>query len=628
MKKLTLIASLSLLLCGASATAAETNFEWDFSKGFEGFTIYDIDGKKPQSAAQQLGFASTGDSWIQLFYYKDPVAASNSTHSPIGKAEDWLITPTITVGENNIFTFDATTVAYGGADKVAEFDIKISTTGTNVEDFTLLAEKETATSKWSALAYDLSEYAGQTVYLAIVNVGRSKDVLIVDNLFVGIPALAEVEAVYTRIQENTNSGQRIQVNLTAGLAESITSIEATLTCGDFTTTRNVLETNIQPGAGYSFQFNESLPAPTPGDAQEFFIDVVVNGVETVSTTGEIITQAYQPAKRVVCEEQTGTWCGWCPRGHVYMEKMDEDYPDTYIGIASHIGDVMQNYDYASYTSANLGGGAPAGRVQRSSEVCDPSQFPSLYKSYIKTPALADISIYAYWKDDTQKEIVLRTSTTFALNASNLETRLEYVIVEDDVNQPGDNRYDQSNYYAGGGSGTMGGYENLPSTVEAAKMFYDDVVRHVITDEVGEGIAGSVPTFIEKDVTYTHSTEMTIPQSVINIENCEFIVLLIDYQTGNILNAAKCNTVNPASVGTIEHNNNTRAIATDNGVRVEVNTDANVEVHVYTTDGRLVHTAAPRQVSGQATIDCPISGQGVYLVNVVCDGVASTHKVIL
>ncbi len=627
MKKLTLIASLSLLLCGATATAAETNFEWDFSKGFEGFTIYDQDGRKPQSAAQQLGFDAAGDSWIQLYYYKDPVAASNSTHSPIGKSEDWLITPAITVGDNNIFSFDAVTVAYGGADKVAEFEVKISTTGTAVEDFTDLATKETATSQWSSLAYDLSEYAGRTVYLAIVNVGRQKDVLIVDNLFVGIPALAKIEPVYTRIQEKTTNGQRIQVNLTAGLAEAITSIEATLTCGDFTTTRNIDNANITPGAKYSFQFNESLPAPTPGEAQVFDIDVIVNGVETITASGEIITQAYQPAKRVVCEEQTGTWCGWCPRGHVYMEKMDEDYPDTYIGIASHVNDVMQNYDYASYTSANLGGGAPLGRVQRTSAPCDPSEFPSLYKTYIKTPALADISIYAYWKDETQKTFVLNTSTTFALSASNLDTRLEYIIVEDDVNQPGDSRYDQANYYAGGSAGAMGGYENSPSTIVAANMYYDDVVRHTITDEVGEGIAGSVPSAIKKGETYTHSIESSIPQSVINIDNCEFIVLLIDYQTGNVLNAAKCNTINTASVESIE-NNDTRVIATDNGIRVEVNTNAQVVVNVYATDGRLVHTATPRQVNGQTSIDCPVNGHGVYLVNVVCDGIAKTHKVIL
>ena len=627
MKKITLIASLSLLLSSATAFAAETNFEWDFSKGFEGFTLYDQDGRKPQSSAQQYGFEATGATWIQLYYYKDPVAASNSTHSPIGRAEDWLITPAITVGENNIFSFDAATAAYSGADKVGEFAVKISTAGTAVEDFTDLKANATATSEWSALAFDLSEYAGKTVYLAIVNTARSKDILIVDNLFVGIPAMAKIEAVYTRIQEKTTAGQRIQVNLSAGLKETITSIDATLTCGDFTTTRTVSELEIAPGSNYSFQFNDALPAPTPGEAQHFEIEVVVNNIETVSTEGEIITQAYQPAKRVVFETLTYTTCPWCPRSHVVMDELDKTYPDSYIGLAGHVGDVMQNYDYAVYLSGYLSG-APSGRSMRQTGMIDPLEYQTYYNKFIKTPALADITLYAAWTDESETAIKLTSTTTFALNAANFETRLEYYVAEDNINVPGDSRYNQYNNYAGGSYGEMGGYENLPSTVPAKDMFYNDVVRHVVSDEVGEGIRGSVPTQITMDEAYTHTTQFEIPKSVLKIENCEFVVFLIDYATGNILNAARTKVINPSAVNKVNGDNATRAYATDDAVRVDVNTNALVEVNIYATDGRLVYTAAPRKVSGQATIDCPISGHGVYLVNVVCDGVAKTHKVIL
>ena len=633
MKKLFLTSVLSLCAVCA-AFAVDTPWSWDFTNGGEGFTCYDQDGEVPSVTAQKYGFSADGASWIFGTIEKEYVAMSNSSHKKAtATAEDWLITPAITLGEGNTLSFDAYTVAYSNTQRVATVDVKLSTTGVAVEDFTtvLLADELITEGNFGV---DLSAYAGQTVYIAIINKSRGKDMLVVDNLFVGVLPIATVKAQYTRLQENAATGQRIAVELTAGYGDAVTSIDATLTCGDFTTRHAEENLTIEAGADYIFQFDEVLPAPTAGEGQFFEVSVLVNGTETVTAQGEIITQAYQPTKRVVCEEQTGTWCGWCVRGHVFMEQMDEMYPDTYIGIASHINDIMQYYDYSNYFSTSTGGGAgaPLGRVQRDQATaqCDPSDFPTLYNDYINTPALADIAISAEWIDDTKSGILLTTNTTFALNARNLDTRLEYVIVEDDVNQPGNNNYDQTNYYAGGQYGQMGDYENKANPVPAAEMFYDDVVRYVVTDHLGEGIIGSVPTKIEKGVTYTHWAEVTsIPANIFNIDKCVFIVLLLDFETGMILNAAKCNTIaDPTSVEAVEQDAASRAYATDGGVRVEVNADAQVEVNVYAADGRLVYAAAPRYVSGKSVVDCRVAGRGVYLVNVVCDGVAKTHKVVL
>lgn len=635
MKKLTLIASL--LFCGLSLNvAAETAFEWDFTNGLEGFTIYDEDGRKPNSNAVQFGFDPEGSSWIWVAQDKNYCAASNSTFQKMGEASDWLITPAIKVGESNVLSFDAATVGYKqGVVKIGDFSVFISTTGNAVEDFTTaLAENEMPEKDWQNFGYDLSDYAGQTVYIAIVNVGKTKDALLVDNLFVGNIAMADIVPVYTRMQESLSYGQRITVDMNVGYIENVTSIEATLTCGDFTTTRTISDINLETGSEYSFQFNDALPAPTAGVPQAFEISALLNGKETVKAKGEILSQAYQPVKRIVCEEQTGTWCKWCVRGHVMMEEMEELYPDTYIGIASHINDVMQNYDYSSYFSSiaeiYVGSqdknGAPYGRVNRHSEVCDPQDFKQLYKSYIDRPAYADIALAAEMTAD--KNIKLTTTTTFALSASNLETRLEYIVLEDDINVPGNNNYNQYNGYAGGSYGEMGGYENKPAIVPAADMFYDDVVRRVVSDEVGQGIIGSVPTAITQGEAYTHSIEMDVPTSVMVLDNCEFVVLLLDFATGEVLNAAKCSTLNyPEAVEKVA-DDNARVYAAGGSVRVELNATAQVEVNVYATDGTLVYAAAPRQVNGQATIECPVAMRGVYLVNVVCDGAAHTYKVVL
>lgn len=43
-------------------------------------------------------------------------------------------------------------------------------------------------------------------------------------------------------------------------------------------------------------------------------------------------------KRVLLEQFTGSWCGWCVDGSYVMELLEEDYPDTFIGCKIHNGD--------------------------------------------------------------------------------------------------------------------------------------------------------------------------------------------------------------------------------------------------------------------------------------------------
>lgn len=52
-----------------------------------------------------------------------------------------------------------------------------------------------------------------------------------------------------------------------------------------------------------------------------------------------------PDKKVWVEEATGTWCGWCPRGEVYMNYLYAKYPEHFVGIAVHQKDPMECKDW-------------------------------------------------------------------------------------------------------------------------------------------------------------------------------------------------------------------------------------------------------------------------------------------
>ncbi len=625
MKRISLLA-LATLFAGSVVTtqAADVAFSWDFSGGLEGFTTYDIDQRTPNTAASDYGFA-VDVAWQDLeIVDKNPAAVSNSSHSPMGAAEDWLITPAITVGEGQALTFRACTYSLSSTARVGKFDVKVSTTGTAVEDFTdVLATAASTKSAWEKKTFDMSAYAGKTVYVAIVNKALAKDFLVIDDIFVGVPPVGEVTVEYTHLQADASAGQRISGKVTMGGVIALDKYTATLTCGDFTTSRTYEGLNVSSTGTHAFMFNESLPTPTAGEPQNFTVTILVNDEHEFTTSGEILTQAYQPTKRVVAEETTGTWCGFCPGGIVAMEDMHEKYPDTFIGIAVHGDDIMAVDNYLSYMYIFTEGLFPQGVVMRKA-VCDPTQFETYYKQRIHEPAWADISVTAEWTDDTYTALKTVTNTKFATSAEELGMRLALVIIENDVHGT-TSSYNQSNYYSGGRYGEMGGWENKPDPVPAKDMYYQEVARHIY-DDPEMGIKGSLPNQVTRDVDYKFSRELEMPNNVLVPENCEVVAMLLDSQTGAILNAAKCKINTSEAVESVKGDAlASKVYSTSEGIRVELQAGvAQTSVNVYALDGTLVYST----ISGDATINCPVNGRGVYLVRIDNNGSTQTHKVIL
>src|SRR5699024_9870565 len=90
--------------------------------------------------------------------------------------------------------------------------------------------------------------------------------------------------------------------------------------------------------------------------------------DTKSTT--ITPVEVATGKIVVGEEATGTWCGWCPGGHVFMDYMETKYSGYWAGIAVHNNDPMvdQTYDTGIGTKIQ---GYPSALVNRRTAI-DPS----------------------------------------------------------------------------------------------------------------------------------------------------------------------------------------------------------------------------------------------------------------
>lgn len=130
---------------------------------------YDYPVLRPYSGLQYVGF----------------------TRTETGEAnDDWLISPVITPGTDNVLQFYAK-----AADKYDEkFQVLVSTKTDNptVDDFTLISEGnyETVDYRWWQLrSYSLAAYAGTPIRFAIRYVGNANNggafMLMVDNVYVG-----------------------------------------------------------------------------------------------------------------------------------------------------------------------------------------------------------------------------------------------------------------------------------------------------------------------------------------------------------------------------------------------------------------------------------------------------------
>ncbi|QYJ67709.1 T9SS-dependent choice-of-anchor J family protein [Flavobacterium litorale] len=105
--------------------------------------------------------------------------------NPSGPNDDWLISPQITLSSaGNMLSMWAKSVTddFG----LERFSVAISTTGTAVEDFTVISEGTflEAPVEWTEYTYDLDVYANQQVYIAVHCTSNDAFALFVDDITV------------------------------------------------------------------------------------------------------------------------------------------------------------------------------------------------------------------------------------------------------------------------------------------------------------------------------------------------------------------------------------------------------------------------------------------------------------
>ena len=331
---------------------------------------------------------------------------------------------------------------------------------------------------------------------------------------------------------------------------------------DVTVGENTQKIRFKNGIRFLEQanLNDDIVAPAEPSRQHLQIKVSkINGKDvdiTSDVNGSIIAvnEDEDVDRMPVIEENTGTWCGWCPRGLVGMEMLREAYGENIALIAIHTGADQKNNHLMDDVLATFGAAAAPSCIVNRQFTCDPYGGSSNDYFGIKDDAEAirrqiteaTIGFDKVVRSKDGQHIALQTSTLFNINCDYCPYLLTYVLVEDDLQYS-----TQMNYFTNPdqvSEADKAKYkQNAPELYELTQKpanwrpVYNDVMHYCAE---GLGLEGSLTGAIVKGEAKKHTFAFDVPkyttgQSLVkDLDNCRLIALLLDAESMEIVNAAQ------------------------------------------------------------------------------------------
>lgn len=329
-----------------------------------------------------------------------------------------------------------------------------------------------------------------------------------------------------------------------------------------------------------------------------------------------ITIFAQAPKRVVVEDYTGTWCGYCPRGKTTLESIVTMHPTT-IGMEVHNGDTYSNtYSNAVITGINPSG-YPTGGIDRFAFGGTTSAFSTntwmskaMTRSSTSTPVAVDFtSTY----NATTKTLSVTVTAKFVAAASG-DLRISCVLTEDGVVTTND---PQHNYMGNGCSSPDPASPWYTSPCSITNYVHNGVARVNLAPTFGT--AGVIPASVIANSTYSTTYTYTLPSTwdgvVPNVSKIYIVAFVGRYGTTStsyeILNANKgligTNTIlvgvqDNEALQIVSEQNYPNPFSDITAIDFKLNTNDNVSVKIYDIYGKEVKSLINTNLNnGQHTI---------------------------
>ena len=360
-------------------------------------------------------------------------------------------------------------------------------------------------------------------------------------------------------------------------------------------------------------------------------------------------QAYK--RKALVEEWTNTACGYCPRGIVGMDALEQEYEqgnpeeENDVNILTYHSNIYSANDpwadaTAEHAAWQFGLSLPSAYINRvyntdpfygdnQSATKAADGIVATVKEYLKQNPVCEATIGVTSElDEANNVLTVTSSTRFSTPTQNGEYSVGYVLTESGLTAP------QTNYY----SGQSQQYANtelsqLCSKGQTYTATYNNVSRYCtnpqgyIVEQQGQQLYltgyydaanHQLPGTTVQDKGLMHTAEIQLPANF-DKSTGNVVAVLYDNKTREVVNSA-CAWINYTSTG-IENNT---AAAPEALVKVQNGafnvTAHNAKAEVFALDGKLVTSAT---VNGTASL--PTFGKGVFIIRVTENGKVFTKK---
>ena len=254
-KKIISLLALSLV-ANINAQVFNAGFENNNGTPLSQFKTINADGLTVPEWAQVQEFNT--EAWIQFYDgYDNKIAFSTSYYDTDGQANDWLITPSITIPNSG-----TPTLYWKGKSYDLEFTdsyaIKVSETNNNQESFTTTLTQIDAEQPFDYASHtlDLSAYKGKTIYLAFVNNTNSGTYLALDDLYISQSSDCVMPSLNGFAVSNLKPNSvTIDWSATTGITNydtGFTTFDTTVSSKGITSSTTKSFDNLQAGKRYQF----------------------------------------------------------------------------------------------------------------------------------------------------------------------------------------------------------------------------------------------------------------------------------------------------------------------------------------------------------------------------------------
>ena len=634
---------------------------------YSNFLFYEGDHGTPVTEYVEMGFTADATPWSvvrESNYTEDMAFGSHSVYTDGRQADDWVVTRQILIPEEgkSYLAFDSQSYRKNKRDylKVYVYEnnsILNMLNSSTVEDIRKNgdlvynelqdpgASEDNLSGEWRHNTVDLSKYAGKNIYICFVNDNQNQSMVMIDN----IEVIRDVKAFIT-LRNKTNVVKQEDISIYGMLSISsemsgFSNLSMTLKDADGNAVSTLSERglNLNEGDYYNFEFPERLPL-TLGEENQFTIDYSLDN-EQLTYEGLVRDLTFEPTKRVVIEEFTGRDCQFCPGGIITMEHLESLYGDQVIPVALHCyngtdpkGAYVMNY--ATFLEMNA---APQGRINRGPIAAPLYQTPSgyvnttagipntsdkLWKDYVTSelgePAFMEVEVVEGVHNQYNFNYIAKIRSAISMENQNI--RVFGVLLEDNLTDY------QVNAYFGTKDPLLGEWGE-GGLYGMGRVYYTfDNVARTTWGVSFNGSSGLVPKSIEAGQTYEVRIQQPTSDIIKDPSNCKFVVMLIDGNTGRVINASRSDIEFKERVPDPENPDDTGIFtATDGNIRVypdggniRVTTDVTANVTVYNLAGTVIGRG-----SGNGSFSVNLKGyKGVALVTAVTEHGIKTFKVFI